>query len=221
MSRIVLVLLALVLAACQSAPAAQATPQTPLKVAVSPSLTWLEGDLAACAASVGAAVQRADDDPAGSGVIALQLGAPDDGRFAAVLGQEQVVVIVHPDNLQPNLTREDALAIFSGRQKSWPDGTEILAWSLPVISDTRAAMLTAGFTFAGTGLAATPQAMLQAVSSDAAAIGYLPARWVDSSVRALEITGMPVEVPILAISRQEPQGSARALLVCLQEKTGQ
>lgn len=220
MSRIVLGLLALVLAACQSAPAVQATPQTPLKVAVSPSLTWLESDLAACAASVGTAVQRADDAPADSGVIALRLGAPDDGRFAAVLGQEQVVVIVHPDNLQPDLTREDAMAIFSGQQKSWPDGAEILAWSLPVTSDAHAAMLAAGFSFAGTGLAATPQTMLQAISSDPAAIGYLPARWVDASVRALEIKGMPVDVPILAVSAQEPQGSARALLVCLQEKTG-
>ena len=221
MSRIVLVLLALILTACQSAPAVQATPQTPLKVAVSASLTWLEGDLATCAASEGVAVQRADDAAAATGVIALQLGAPDDGRFAAVLGQEQVVVIVHPDNLQPDLTREDALAIFSGRLKSWPDGAEILAWSLPVSSDTHAAMLAAGFSFAGTGLAANPQAMLQAVSSDPAAIGYLPARWVDTSVRALEITGMPVDVPILAVSEQEPQGIARALLVCLQVKTGQ
>ena len=221
MSRLVLGILVLILASCQSAPAAQATPQAPLKVAVSPSLIWLESDLAACAASVGTAVQRADDDPAAPGVIALQLGEPDDGRFAAVLGREQMVVIVHPENLQPDLTREDALAIFSGRLKSWPDGAEILAWSLPVSSDTHAAMLAAGFSFAGTGLAANPQAMLQAVSSDPAAIGYLPARWVDTSVRALEITGMPVVVPILAVSAQEPQGIARARLVCLQEKTGQ
>ena len=220
MSRIVLVVLALVLAACQSAPAAPVTPQPPLKVAVSPSLTWLEGDLAACAASEGIAVQRADDDPAASGVIALQLGAPQDGRFAAVLGQEKVVVIVHPDNPQPELTRDDALAIFSGRQKSWPDGTEILVWGLPETSDAHTAMLTAGFSFAGAGLAASPQAMLHAVASDPAAIGYLPARWVDVSVRALEITGMPVEAPILAVSAQEPQGGARALLVCLQEKIG-
>ena len=220
MSRIVLVVLALVLAACQSAPAVQATPQTPLKVAVSPSLTWLETDLAACAASVGVAVQRADDGPAASGVIALQLGAPEDGRFAAVLGQEQVVAIVHPDNPQPELTRDDALAIFAGRQKFWPDGTEIHVWGLPETSDAHAAMLAAGFSFAAAGLAASPQAMLQAVASDPAAIGYLPARWVDASVRALQITATPVEVPILAVSAQEPKGSARALLVCLQEKIG-
>ncbi len=217
MFKVILVLLTLILAACQPLPAVQVTPQAPLKVSVSPSLNWLENDLAACAASAGTAVQRADSESVDADIL-LQLGGNENEAYAAVLGQEQLAVIVHPNNPLTEVSLEDAQAIFSGQMTTWPDGSEILAWSLPASSDVHAALLEAGFAFNRNGLAANPQIMLTAVAGNPAAIGYLPVQWVDDSVRVLEVTGLQIEIPILAISAQEPQGQARALLVCLQEK---
>lgn len=221
MSKSVLALLVILLAACQPAPVAEITAQPPVKVALSPSLTWLEGDLAGCAATVEVAVQRADDMPSETGVIELQLGEPPAGSYAAVLGVDHLVVIVHPDNPLTELSVNEAQDIFSGRQKTWADGSEIQTWSLPATMDVSTALTAAGFTFANTGLSPTPKSMLEAVAANPLAIGYLPARWLDSSVRALDVTDLKVDLPVLAVSELEPQGNARALLVCLQEKIGE
>lgn len=218
MSRIILLVLALLLAACQPAPAAEITAQPPVKVAVPPSLAWLEGDLADCAASAGVAVLRADEAPQGAGVIALRLGEPPAGSYAAVLGEDRLAVIVHPDNPLTEMDIDNAQAIFAGHQKTWPGGTAIQAWSLPPGDDASAAMAAAGFTFANVGQAPTPQVMLKAVSTNPAAIGYLPARWLDSSVRELAVSGPALTLPILAVSDAEPQAGARTLLICLQER---
>lgn len=221
MSKPVLLLLVILLAACQPAPVAEITAQPPVEVALSPSLTWLEGDLAGCASAVKVAVQRADDIPSDPGVIELQLGEPPAGSYAAVLGVDHLVVIVHPDNPLTELSLEEAQDIFAGRQKTWADGSEIQTWSLPATTDASTALIAAGLTIANTGLAPTPQSMLKAVASNLLAIGYLPARWLNPTVRALDVTDLKVDLPILAVSEQEPQGSARALLVCLQEKIGE
>lgn len=218
MPKSILVLVIFLLAACQPAPVAEITAQPPLKVALSPSLTWLEGDLADCAAAARVAVQRSDDSSIGTGVISLQLGEPQNGAYAAVLGEDHVIMIVHPDNPLAELSLQQAQAIFSGGQKTWPDGSEVQAWSLPATLDVSTALTAAGFTFANTGLAPTPQSMLEAVAANPLAIGYLPARWLNSSVRALNVPDLKVDLPILAVSEQEPQGSARALLLCLQKK---
>lgn len=218
MSRIILLVLALLLAACQPAPAEDITVQPPVKVAIPPSLAWLEHDLADCAASAGVAVQRADEAPQGTEVITLRLGEPPSGSYAAILGEDRLAVIVHPDNPLAEMDKDNAQAIFAGQQKNWPDGSEVQAWNLPPGDDASAAMAAAGFIFANDGQAPTPQAMLMAVSTNPAAIGYLPARWLDSSVRELAVSGFEIKLPILAVSVGEPQDGARALLLCLQGK---
>lgn len=209
--------LLLLLVACQPARAGQDTPPAPLKVAVSSSLSWLEPDLADCAAGTGLAVQHVETVAAGDG-ITLRLGVPEDESYAAVLGEEELAIIVHPDNPLAELPLDIVRNIFAGREKNWPDQSEIQVWSLPRTGDLSTALLAAGFSIQNAGLAPTPQAMREVVAANPAAIGYLPARWVDGSVRALTIDGFAVRLPILTISAQEPQGEARALLVCLQEK---
>lgn len=221
MRRLVPILLVLFLAACGTAPAAETTPEQPLKVAVSSDLAWLESDLAGCAAEVGAAVLRADETPDGQDVIALQTGAPPEGKYAAVLGEDRLAIIVHPDNPLEELSLESAQAIFTGLQKNWGDQSEIRVWSLPKTGEVTSALTAAGFSLAESAQAPTAADMRAAVAADPSAIGYLPARWLDDSVRELPVDGLKVELPVLALSAQEPQGKARALLLCLQAKIGQ
>ena len=59
-----------------------------------------------------------------------------------------------------------------------------------------------------------PAQMLEAVSSDPTAIGYLPQSWVNSSVNALEIN---IEVPLLVFADVEPEGTLREFVACLQD----
>lgn len=221
MFRILVFVLALLMAACQASPAVEATPAPPLRVAVSSSLTWLEPDLADCASEASVAVQRADESSSDPEVISLRLGVPtEEDGYAAALGEERLVFIVHPDNPLKELTLASAQAIFSANEKNLPDQGEIHVWALPESNDASVALADAGFIVNGAGLAPTPESMLEVVAGDPAAIGYLPARWLNTGVRALEVDGLDA-VPILAVSTQEPQGAARALLVCLQKRIGE
>ncbi len=218
MRRFASLFLLVLLAACQAAPAVETSPAQPVRVAVSGSLTWIEPDLAECAASVGAAVQRADEAASDPDVITLRLGKFAGEGFAAILGEDHLAIVVNPDNPVSDLALETVQSIFSGREKTWTGSSEIQVWSLPQSSDATTAFTEAGFNIANAGLAPTPQDMLSVVADHPAAIGFLPAHWLDDSVRALRVAGLEVKLPILAITSQEPQGAARALLVCLQEK---
>lgn len=218
MRRIASLLLLLILVACQATPAAPTHTVQPLQVALSSSLTWIEPDLADCAASVGVAVQRADEAAGDPDVITLRLGRFSGEGYAAILGEDHLAIIVNPGNSIAELPLDTAQAIFAGRDKTWADQSKIQVWSLPESNDTTAALEAAGFSISGAGLAPTPQDMLKSVAANPAAIGFLPARWLDDSVRDAQVAGLAIDLPILAVIGQEPQGTARALLVCLQEK---
>jgi len=73
-------------------------------------------------------------------------------------------------------------------------------------------------------LAPDPNAMRQAVAADPSAIGYLPGRWVDSSVRPLSIAGSPAPSyasPSWAATQATPHGAQKEWLLCLQRSIAQ
>ena len=70
-------------------------------------------------------------------------------------------------------------------------------------------------------LAPAPAEMRAAIAADPASIGLLPGRFLDSSVRRLEIDDLDpdaLRAPLLAFTPGEPQGPLRAWLFCLQER---
>jgi hypothetical protein len=222
MRKTVITWLILLLAACQPLPTpVTRTPAEPLEITVADSLSWLGPDFASCAAEVGVAVKIVDEASASDDVIRLRLGTSETGSYAAKLGEDHLVVIVHPDNPEKDISLETLQAIFSGQQKNWPDQSEIQLWSLPQSSDVTAALLASGIRIENAGLVPTAGAMLNAVAQNGNAIGFIPARWVDEGARVLQVDGLDLSLPILAASRVEPQGTARSWLVCLQQKIGQ
>ncbi|HWQ04548.1 MAG TPA: substrate-binding domain-containing protein [Longilinea sp.] len=213
--------LILLLVACQPPPASETkTLGQPLVISVTDSLEWLGPDLAGCAAEVGVAVQYVVDKSAGDDGIRLRLGEPETDGYTALLGEDHLAVIVHPDNPEQEISLDTLQAVFSGKQEKWADQSEIQFWSLPRSSDVTIALLAAGIKIANAGLAPTSKTMLNVIAENPNAIGFIPAHWVDDSVRVLQVTGLDISFPILATSRMEPQGAARAWLVCLQEKMG-
>ncbi len=227
----------LLLAACQPQ-AASPIPTLPVvRVQFTPAAQPLTARLHACAAQVGAGLV-VDETPAGaldpSGAdFALRLGVPAASPgFLAQVGQDEIVVIVPPDNPVQDLSLADLQGIFSGKIKSWDalaggqgqSGGAIQVWAYPPGDDLRAAFDVAVLGNAGlTPLAypaPDPAAMLQAVASNPGAIGYVLKSELDASVRSLPLSDVDLsafEQPVLAISQAEPQGVARALLVCMQE----
>ena len=182
--------------------------------------------------------------------LSIRLGAPpaEDG-YLALLGETEIKVIVHPSSVfadlvraglfgntanygqktDPPLTLQEIKTIF---QKGYTaSGQPLQVWILQG-DDVRRyfdAVILDGTDFLSAEvapqarIAPDPAAMLVAVSSDPAAIGYLPATWLDDEVHPLVLDSalsQKLRVPILALAKVEPQGVSRTLLGCLQAPEG-
>ena len=176
--------------------------------------------------------------------LALRWGAPDRlDRYAAIIGQETLVLVVHPNNPLARLTRSQVRAIYNGSAFAWgaflqPQcedcaadnpgdpyaAKEIHAWAYPAGEDIRQIFeISFGMNIvaAAAGTVPDPIAARQAVAEDPMAITFLPARLVDGSVHALEIEGQPegsLAVPILALGEREPQGLPRQWVACVTDQ---
>jgi phosphate transport system substrate-binding protein len=163
--------------------------------------------------------------------LAFRIGNEVGSYFAAPVGYEQIVVIVNADNPLSRLSIDQLQVLFTGQLTQWDvlGGSQQMAqvWSYPEGDDVRQVFDDAILggqrltTFAQ--LAPDPQAMLEAVSDDPAAIGYLPERWLkdglNPNVRVLPLAQTladSLRQPILALAVTEPEGITRTLLLCLQ-----
>jgi hypothetical protein len=165
--------------------------------------------------------------------ITLRWGAPVESSGALVdLGSDDLVIVVNPHNPVQNLTANQVSNIFSGASQTWSDLSKgnknpIQVWSYPQGNEIRQYFEEA---FApvdllpSAHLAPDPGAERQSVAADPSAIGYLPGRWVDSSVRPLSINGISetsLRQPILAITQTAPLEAQKTWLLCLQRSIAQ
>ena len=151
--------------------------------------------------------------------------------FAVVIAQDRLVVVVNPANPISSLTVSQIQDLFSGKNDSWgpliqancascgtgfassikayvyaPDGEmqQAAAWISPGPE---------------TILAPDPAAVVAAVASEPGSIGFVPAHWLDASVKQLSVEDAGPGLlgrPVLAMAPVEPQGAKRAWLACLQ-----
>lgn len=214
------------LCACQPSATTVALPSPQiLHMQITPALDRLRPALHACAAeeALGLVVDSLPAtalDPSQTD-LALRWSAPaETSDFAAVLAEEALVVIVHPTQERAAVTRGELRALYSAGQQAGG----LNPWAYPPGDDVQQAFET--LVLQGPPeqplpvfLAPDPPAMLEAVAEDPNAIGFVPAGWVTGQVRVLPVSDLDTEEslqPILAISTAEPQGAARAMLLCLQ-----
>lgn len=116
--------------------------------------------------------------------------------WAAPIGQDGIAIVVHSTNTIPSLTTNDLRTIFQGRVVSWsqvggPD-LPVLVVSREAGSDTRLAFeaLVMGDrqTTLGARLALSSQSMVEIVSSEPGAVGYVSMAYVNEQVRSVPIT---------------------------------
>jgi len=160
--------------------------------------------------------------------------------YATQVGWEDIVVIASASNPLDRLSSDQLLALFSRRVKNWeelspaPKGLtgEVYLWTYPQGDEIRRAFeivsLQGGSSSAQPMLAPDPQAMLEAVGADPDAVGYIPRSWMAnlgtepaSKLKVITLDSnqsQALHLPVLAVSPLEPQGSGRALLVCLEGK---
>ena len=167
--------------------------------------------------------------------VVLELGESsqiNEALYLSQVGWEQIDVIVNKDNELSQIPIGKLQSIYSGQTSSWENGIGqlIKVWVLPNGDPVRmyfdrAALQSSSLT-SEARLAPDTEAMLEAISSDANAIGYLPISILSSSdpslvdkVKILQLdTALQEELnqPVIAITQGEPEGLIRELLVCVQ-----
>jgi hypothetical protein len=230
---IILFFIAANLTACLPAtPEPLPTPQI-WQAQLPPSLRWLGPALNLCTRQQPGIALSADERPAqalnpAQADFTLRWGAPEPlSSFAAEIATDELVVIVHPDNPLENLDLSEIKAIFTGRTQKWSaflkgNSDRIQVWTEAPGSDVQqifqSVLLQQPLTYPFAHLVPDPQAMRQSVGRDSNAIGYIPRRWLDSTVRAVQITGIPaseLRQPILVMRETEPQGTQKDWLLCV------
>lgn len=244
--RLSLLGLILVLAACATPKAATPLP-TPeaIKVYYPASLQPWADRLASCATSVSAIglyfIQSADSSlEINENDIMLAIRQPSQNiteRYMFQVGWEQVVVVVNQSNSLTQISVNELKQIFNGRESTWVSGAggAIQIWVLPDGEPLRQIFdnaLELNQPLAADALLAPDlTAMLEAVSSDKNAIGYLPQSFLSMSASAniekVKILQLEPSLdnylhqPVLAITKSEPIGHGRDLLGCLQSFSNQ
>ncbi|MEA4908139.1 MAG: hypothetical protein VB089_10980 [Anaerolineaceae bacterium] len=238
--RIAGVLCLVALAGCQAVPASP-TPGLPpdlWQVQITPSLQWLATDLNNCTRQVSNVSLLIFERPTSALEtekfdFTLRWGSvPDGGPYAAVLGQDELVVIVQAHNPVEELNLAALQQIYTTPGLDWSSATSgqapevqaIHAWGYTAGSDVQPVfenlLLQEPANEALLYTAPDPAALRQAVADDPGAIGFIPRRWLDERVKAVSINDLPegaTQQPVLVMASQEPTGPQTTWLVCIQD----
>jgi phosphate transport system substrate-binding protein len=160
-------------------------------------------------------------DPA-SAALTLRLGEPKPLTSPAFqFGTEDILVVSHTQIGAGSLTLDQVQQIFSGRITNWKDvgGTDapVQVWTFSAGEDIqqifdRAVMNGEPITSLAR-LAVSAQAMSDGVGNTAGSIGFLPRRWKTGNTRE---GYKAATVPVLIISRSQPDAATKELIACLQ-----
>jgi len=146
--------------------------------------------------------------------LQLRLGEPPGLDAPAFqIDTEEILVAAQRDSPLRELTLEQARELFAGggdpalQVWAYSSGDELQRAFEALVMQGRVITSLAR-------MAVSPQNMAEALDADPQAVGFLPRHWLTDSARALYSAGT---VPVLAITRSEPEGELAALIACLQK----
>ncbi len=168
----------------------------------------------------------------------VQLGGDiPEQAFATPLGDEIIIWILNGNNLTSQITVEQLATIYEGKAAGWaevnPSGSAVdqpvapwvYASNDPLYAVFRSIVWGQRTYPPQANLAPDPEAMLQAVSEDPGAIGYLPGSWLAkdestrSKVHAVTVLAgnepQVTDLPVVAVAVSEPSGASRQILLCV------
>jgi hypothetical protein len=230
------------MAGCQpSTPPPMPTDQI-WNIQISHSVNWIANDLHMCANQFGDSaifLEVKPDDTILSGEADFGLRWGQDGTIntpAFILGWDEIIPIVHPQNQITHISREEVEALYLGNmktRKTQADGTtlnpELHPWGYSPTNEIQKIFVSSVLSVPNpnirlSGIAPDPAAMLQVVSSDQNAIGFIPRRWLNGTVKTIPIENVDINrirQPIIAITNHPPEGKLREWLLCLQSQLAQ
>ncbi|MBI1792996.1 MAG: substrate-binding domain-containing protein [Chloroflexi bacterium] len=216
MKKILSVILFFLTACASTTPAV--TPQL-VKVYITSSAQPRLADLYNCA-SVSAVINLSDPQTAD---VLIRVGEPDNLLTPAFqIGTEDILVAVHPQTGVSSLTIGQARQLFTGQATNWKDvgGNDMPVQVWTYSPDDDAQQIFNDTVLAGqpvtslARLAVSAQAMSDAIGAQAGSVGVLTRRWKAGNTREALIVA---SVPVLAITKSEPQGALKNLIACLQK----
>jgi hypothetical protein len=160
-------------------------------------------------------------DPA-SAQLTLRLGEPAHLTTPAYqIGQDDILVIIHPQVGVSSVTTEQARQIFSGQVTNWKElgGNDlpVQVWTFSPGEDVQdvfdQSIMHGQPVTSLARLAVSAQAMSDSVGAAPGSIGFLPRRWKAGNTREALIVAT---VPVLVIANNPPAGPILDLLTCLQ-----
>jgi hypothetical protein len=199
-------LLAFILSSC--GPATPTAEQQIVDVYATPAAQpWLT-ELYACAAKSSVVLNVNAESPE----IYLRIGEPETLVSPAYkIDEEEILIVTQSESPVQNLTfaeMQDLFALGNPSAQVWvySSGADMQRVFDQLVMKGRSVTSSAR-------VAVSPQNMSDALKSEPAAIGILPHHWVTSDAREVFSAG---RVPVLAITKSEPQGAVIELVSCLQ-----
>ena len=205
----ILLVIAFVLTACGTA-----TPTAESQIldvyatsAAQPLLTRLY----TCAASSSVILKVSAESPE----IYLRLGEPDVFASSAYkVSEEEILVVVPRNSPVQNLTLAEVQELFAkGSGSSGPVQVWVYSSDADVQQSFDQLVMKGRRVSSSAKVAVSPQNMSDQLKAEPAAIGILPRHWLTGDMRDVFSAG---HVPVLAITKSEPQGAVIGLISCLQ-----
>jgi hypothetical protein len=176
--------------------------------ATSTAQPWLT-ELYSCAENLSVTLNISANEPD----ILLRVGEPENIISPIYkIDEEEILIVTNRESPIQNLTLAEGQELFaqgSDSAKVWvyPSDADVQLMFDQLVMKGRNVT-----TFAG--LATSPQQMSDLINAEKDAVGILPKHWVAGAVRDVLSAGT---VPILAITKEEPQGAVKDLISCLQK----
>ncbi len=171
------------------------------------------------------------------------IDSPESRYWAAPIGQDALVIVVHPDNPIDGLSVPDVRSFYEGRRQRWglPDFEPVLrvitrAPGSGLRAEFEALVMGGSATVSSAQIAPTSQAMAELVARDRGAIGYVSLSQLGDELRAVPIEGVmpsadtvydrtyPLRTTLYIVGRAEPLDDAaemRAFIGWIQSPEGQ
>lgn len=224
-----LYLLAIILAAC-SQPLQFIPPPTPqtIRIAYPSSLRPLTEFLQSCISQQSDAfivLEEIKNSSMGkhADLILWSGEKPASFAFAYPFGMESLSVVTNPKNPLERLIIEDIRRLFAGEIENWKElegeDRPVSVWVYPEKDEIQRQFSQ----FLGGDrpitplafLASSPNIVKEAIASDPGAIGFLPKAWMNADLTNIQLD-TELSLPLLALSRTDPDISVLEFIACLQ-----
>ena len=187
-----------------------ATPQLVTVYSTSAAQPWLT-PLYACSGS--SSVISRLDDPSSADIV-LRVGEPEFLASPAYqIDTEEILIVTHRQSPVQNLTLEEGRALFAGQ-----GDLSVQVWVYASDEDVQVEfdqfVMEGRSVTPSARLAVNPQQMSDTLVNEPNTVGILPRHWKAGDVRDVYLVAT---VPVLALTKSEPQAAVKELIACLQK----